>query len=137
MSSRRISLETNRVLLKMVFRNLLKNAIKYGDERGVIALGFEDHGSSYQLNVYNSGRPILEEYRNKLFTKFTGIANRADGKDGTSGTGLGLYLTKKVMQKLGGYIWYEAREDGSNFVFTLPKRPAFSADLLLPVGARA
>jgi len=134
MSSKPISLETNRVLLKMVFRNLLKNAIKYGDERGVIALGFEDHGSSYQLNVYNSGNPIPEEYRNRLFRQFTGIGNRNNGKDGT---GLGLYLTKKVIQKLGGCIWYEAREGGSNFVFTLPTKPAFSGDLLLPVGARA
>ena len=133
-SSSRISFQINRVLLKMVFRNLLKNAIQYGDERGVIAMSFEDHGSSYQLNVYNSGKPIPEEYRDKLFTKFMEIGNRDNGKDGTSGTGLGLYLTKTVIRKLGGYIWYEAREDGSNFVFTLPKRPAFSADLLLPVG---
>jgi signal transduction histidine kinase len=130
MSSRRISLKTNPVLLKMVFRNLLKNAIKYGDARGVIALGFEDHGSSYKLNVYNSGRPIPEEYRKRLFTKFTGIGNRDNGEDGI---GLGLYLTKKVIQKLGGYIWYEAREDGSDFVFTFPARSTFSAELLPPV----
>jgi len=130
-SSRRISLQTNPVLLKMVFRNLLKNAIKYGDVRGLIALGFEDHGSSYKLNVYNSGRPIPEEVRKRLFTKFTGIGNRDSGEDGT---GLGLYLTKKVIQKLGGYIWYEAREDGSDFIFSLPARSTFSGELLLPAG---
>jgi len=131
MKSRRISLHTNRVLLKMVFRNLLKNAIKYGDLRGVIALGFEDCGSSYKLNVYNSGRPIPEEFRKRLFTKFTGIGNRDNGE---SGLGLGLYLTKKVVQKLGGYIWYEAREDGSDFIFSLPARSTFSGELLLPAG---
>jgi signal transduction histidine kinase len=134
MSSRRISLQTNRVLIKMVFRSLIENAIKHGDTRGVIALGFADLGSSYQLNVYNSGKPIPEEYRNRLFTKFAGIGNPDDGKDGT---GLGLYLTKKAIQKLGGYIWYEAREDGSNFVFTLPTKSVFSPDPMLPVGARA
>lgn len=133
-SSRRISLQTNRVLLKMVFRNLIKNAIKYGDARGVIALGFEDQGSYYQLNIYNSGKPVPEDYRDKLFTKFMRVGNRNSGKDGTSGTGLGLYLSKKVIQKLGGSIWYEAREDGSNFVFTLPAKPTFSTDLQLPVG---
>ncbi len=131
MMSRRIPLQTNRILLKMAFRNLLKNAIKYGDASGVIALGFEDHGSSYQLNVYNSGRSIPEEYRNRLFTKFTAIGNRDNEKDGT---GLGLYLTKKVIQRLGGDIWYEAREDGSNFVFTLPASSRPLSDLLLPVG---
>lgn len=136
MSGKRIPLRTNRVLLKMVFRNLIKNAIKYGDERGVIALGCEDHGSSYQLHVFNSGRPIPEKYRKKLFTKFMEIENRDNGKDGARGTGLGLYLTKRVLQNLGGYIWYEAREDGSNFIFTLPSRSAYSADPLLTVGAQ-
>jgi signal transduction histidine kinase len=128
MSSRRVPLQTNRFLLKMVFRNLLRNAIRYGDERRLIALGFEDQGSLYQLNVYNSGKAIPEEYRDKLFTTVMEIGNRDNGKDGTSGTGLGLYLAKKVIQKLGGHIWYEAREDGSNFIFTLPTRSAFSAD---------
>jgi len=136
MSRRRIPLQTNRVLLKMLFRNLLKNAIRYGDERRMIALGFEDQGSSYQFNVYNSGRPIPEEHREKLFTKFMEIGNHDNGKEGTSGTGLGLYLIKTVIQKLGGYIWYEAREDGSNFIFTLPARSAFSTEPLLPGGAQ-
>jgi len=133
-SNRRISLRTNRVLLKMIFRNLLHNAVKFGDRKGVIALGLEDQGPSYQFNVYNSGTPIPEEYRSRLFTRFVEISNHSNRKNGT---GLGLYLAKKVVQKLGGYIWYEAREDGSNFAFTLPTKPAFPADLLLPVGAQA
>ena len=56
--------------LKAVFRNLFKNAIKYGGKGCRIAFGFEDHGSFYRLNVYNSGNPILEEHRDRLFTKF-------------------------------------------------------------------
>jgi len=132
MSNKLIPIRTNRIWLKMVFRNLLKNAIRYGDKEGMIALGFEDQGSSYQLNVYNSGKPIPEEYREKLFTKFMGIRNC---ENGAAGTGLGLFLIKKVIQKLGGEIWYEAKENGSNFAFTLPSSSASPEDASISIGA--
>jgi signal transduction histidine kinase len=88
------------------------------------------------LNVYNTGKPIPEEYRQGLFEKFTGNRNDRNGKEKADGTGLGLYLIKKVIQKLGGEIWYEAKEDGSNFVFTLPPSAASFADSSLPIGAQ-
>jgi signal transduction histidine kinase len=124
MSNKPISIRTNGIWLKMVFRNLLKNAVKYGDKEGMITIGFEDRGSCYRLNVYNSGKPIPEEYRERLFTKFMGNRYGQKGKEGAGGTGLGLYLINKVIRKLGGEIWYEARESGSNFVFTLPPKSA-------------
>jgi signal transduction histidine kinase len=136
MSNKPISIRTNRIWLKMVFRNLLKNAIKYGDKEGMIALGFEDQGSSYRLNVYNNGRPIPEEYRERLFTKFMGNGNGGNGNEVVGGTGLGLYLVKKVIKKLGGEIWYEAKEYGSNFVFTLPPISAPPVDSSLSIGAQ-
>ena len=49
--------------------------------------------------------------------------NGQGGKGGAGGTGLGLYLVNHVIRKLGGEIWYEARDNGSNFVFTLPPKP--------------
>ena len=128
MSNKLVPIRTNRIWLKMVFRNLLRNAIKYGAKEGMIALGFEDQGSCYRLNVYNSGKPIPEEYREKIFTKFMGNGNGENGKEGAGGTGLGLYLIKKVIKKLGGEIWYEAKENGSNFVFTLPSGSVSCAD---------
>jgi signal transduction histidine kinase len=135
-SSKPISIRTNRIWLKMIFRNLLGNAIKYGRKEGMIALGFEDQGSCYRLNVYNSGKPIPEQYRDKLFTKFMGNPNCGNEKEEASGTGLGLYLIKKAIQKLGGEIWYEAKEEGSNFVFTLPPSSASSVDSSLPMRAQ-
>lgn len=136
MSKKPISIRTNRIWLKMVFRNLLKNAVKYGDREGMIALGFEDQGSCYRLNVYNAGNPIPEEYRQGLFEKFMGNRNDGNGKEKAEGTGLGLYLIKKVIQKLGGEIWYEAKEGGSNFVFTFPPSSSSFADSSLPIGAQ-
>ena len=114
----RIPIKANKVWLKTIFRNLFKNAIRYGELGGTIAFGFETHGSSYQLNIYNSGTPIPEGWRDKLFT---GVASlRKNTNRSADGMGLGLYLIKKIIQKLGGRIWYEAKIHGSNFVLTLP-----------------
>ena len=137
MSNKPISIRTNRIWLKMVFRNLLRNAVKYGDKEGMITVGFEDQGSWYRLNVYNSGNPIPEPYRERLFEKSLGNMNGQNGKERSGGTGLGLVLVNKVIQKLGGEIWYEAKENGSNFVFTLPPKPeSFLKDPSLPIGAQ-
>jgi signal transduction histidine kinase len=137
MSNKPVSIRTNRIWLKMVFRNLLRNAVKYGDKEGMITVGFEDQGSWYRLNVYNSGNPIPEPYRERLFEKSLGNMNGQNGKERSGGTGLGLVLVNKVIQKLGGEIWYEAKENGSNFVFTLPPKPeSFLKDPSLPIGAQ-
>jgi signal transduction histidine kinase len=114
----RIPIRANKVWLKAIFRNLFKNAIRYGDLGGTIAFGFEIHGSSYRLNIFNSGNPIPDGWQDKLFTKVAPI--RKNSNRSKDGMGLGLYLIKKLIQKLGGKIWYEAKAHGSNFVLTLP-----------------
>lgn len=134
MSNKPISIRASRVWLKMVFRNLLKNALKFGDPGGMIAIGFEDQGSSYRFNVYNTGDPIPEAYRNKLFTNFWKNGNQGMNREEANGTGLGLYLTKKVIEKLGGEIWYEAKERGSTFSFTLPSESTLSMGSVYPIG---
>lgn len=114
----RIPIKANKVWLKTIFRNLFKNAIRYGELGGTIAFGFQIHGSSYRLNIFNSGNPIPDGSQDKLFTKIVPFRkNRNRSKDGM---GLGLYLIKKIIQRLGGKIWYEAKAHGSNFVLTLP-----------------
>lgn len=67
--------------------------------------------------MFNSGEPISEPLRAQLFNKFPLIQ---ENDKGTKGIGLGLYLIKEIIQRHGSVIWYEAKEDGSNFVFTLP-----------------
>jgi PAS domain S-box-containing protein len=114
-----IRVNVNRIWVKAVFRNLFRNAIKYGGKGCTIAFGFEDHGSWYRLNVYNSGEPIPEAHRDKLFTEFGRIAS--EGGKPPDGLGLGLYLIREIIRKHGGDIWYEAKPGGSDFVFTLTK----------------
>lgn len=116
-----IPIGVNMMWLKAVFRNLFKNAIKYGGRGCTIAFGFEDHDSFYRLNVYNSGNPIPEEYRDRLFTKFTHIDDGAENKDGF---GMGLYLIREIIRKHEGDIWYEPRINGSDFILILPKQAA-------------
>jgi len=117
-----IPISANMMWLKAVFRNLFKNAIKYGGKGCQIAFGFEDHGSFYRLNVYNSGKPIPAEHRDRLFTKFTHIDAGAEKKEGF---GMGLYLIREIVRKHEGDMWYEPRSDGSDFIFILPKQASF------------
>jgi len=107
----RIIINANIQWIRIVYRNLIRNAIKYAPS-GVIAFGFEDQGDHYRLNVYNSGPPVAQENRTKIFDRF-----QSEG-----GTGLGLAISRNLIIKHGGDMWYESTwDDHPNFVFTIPK----------------
>ena len=114
-----IPIRANKTWLKAVYRNLFTNAVKFGGKGCTISFGFEKHESHYRLNVYNSGRPIAEGDREKLFGRFERIEPL--GGPTPDGVGLGLSLCREIILEHGGEIWYEARPDGSNFVFTISK----------------
>ena len=118
-SGKQFFIKANRFCLKSVLRNLLKNAIQYGGKECTVVIGCEDHGLYYLLNVYNSGDPVPEEYHEKLFKKYVRISNNGNRRE--DGLGLGLYLIKEVIQKHGGFIWYQSLECGSNFLFALQR----------------
>jgi signal transduction histidine kinase len=109
--SNRIIIKANAHWIRIVYRNLIRNAIKYAAS-GYIAFGFEDKGDHYRLNVYNSGPSIPEEKRTEIFKKF-------ESKDST---GLGLAISRDLILKHGGNMWHENTWDGHpNFIFTIPK----------------
>ena len=112
-----IIVHANRIWLKSVYRNLFLNAIKHGGDGIKIAYGYEDHGNYYKLIVYNSGPVIPIEKRDMLFTKFSKVGTGSTRE----GMGIGLFLTKEIINKHGGDIWYEEMENGGAFIFTLPK----------------
>ncbi len=114
-----ITISANKTWLKAVYRNLFSNAVKYGGKGCTISFGFEQRASHYRLNVYNSGKPIAEEDREKLFSRFGRIGS-SEGPT-PDGVGLGLCLSREIILDHGGEIWYEARPDGSNFVFTISR----------------
>jgi K+-sensing histidine kinase KdpD len=78
----------------------------------------ETQGSSYRLNVYNTGQTVPEARRPMLFSP---IRSKRSSKNRRQGLGLGLFLSRDIIQSYGGDIWYEAQKEGSNFVMSLPQ----------------
>ncbi|MBI5079319.1 PAS domain-containing sensor histidine kinase [Candidatus Wolfebacteria bacterium] len=110
----RIIIKANKNWLRIVYRNLISNAIKYGGTGCVIAFGFEEFGDYYKLNVYNNGPCVPEEERTRIFDKFY--------SQGSKGTGIGLWIIRNLIRKHGGDMRYEnSLDDHPNFVFTIPK----------------
>lgn len=116
-SAGRISVGTSKLWLKAIYRNLFRNAIKYGCKGCTLGFDVQKNGCHYRLNVFNTGSVIPEKEREKLFVKFGRLAEN----NHTDGSGLGLYLAKEIIKKHGGDIWYENDDHNSTFVFTLPR----------------
>lgn len=107
-------------LLKIVLSNLLNNAIKYGKPQGKIRLDAEQTDHGWQFGVWNEGEGIPPEKISHLFAKFDRIKTEASAQE--SGSGLGLYITRELIERQGGKIWAES-EYGKWiwFRFQLPK----------------
>ena len=103
-----------------VFQNLISNAIKYGKEGGKIIIDIEEPAGDdlLKFNVYNEGSGFTQEEGKKLFTKFSRFG--LENQETKPGTGLGLFVTRKIIQKHGGDIKAES-EPGkwANFIFTI------------------
>ncbi len=116
-----LPLHTDRRRLLQALLNLLSNAIKF-TERGQVRVraGGSGNGDA-SISVLDTGKGIPDEAREKLFTPFS----RFQTEDAIPGTGLGLYLTHKLVKEvLGGEIDYRRGEDGrgSNFTIRFPTR---------------
>ena len=108
-------------LLKIVFTNLINNAIKYGKPETEIRVELYEDGGNYVFSVYNEGVGVSrEDIEKRLFQRFTRLKQK--GTEGVKGSGLGLYICKKIVEKHNGRIWAES-EPGSwiKFFVSLPK----------------
>jgi signal transduction histidine kinase len=77
----------------------------------------------FRFNVLNEGPGFTEEEAKGLFTKFSRF--RAENFGTKSGTGVGLFVTKGIVEKHGGKIWAESDPGKyANFIFTIPAKPA-------------
>uniref|UniRef100_Q028L5 histidine kinase n=1 Tax=Solibacter usitatus (strain Ellin6076) TaxID=234267 RepID=Q028L5_SOLUE len=104
-----------------LLQNLIGNAIKYrGDQPPVIAISVEKVAGNFQFAVVDNGIGIDPEYHERIFEVF----RRLHGKK-IPGTGIGLSICQRVVERYGGRIWVESREGrGSKFLFTLPRGDA-------------
>jgi signal transduction histidine kinase len=108
-----VLIEADKGRLFQVLSNLLKNAIKFTSE-GTIRVTLEERDGQAMVQVIDTGRGIDSEIFPKLFTKFVTKSDQ--------GTGLGLYLSKGIIEAHGGKIWAENNKNGkgATFIFTLP-----------------
>ncbi|SMG39053.1 PAS domain S-box-containing protein [Marivirga sericea] len=106
--------------IRQLFHNLIGNAIKYRRKEGQanIAVTWKDHDEEFLFEITDNGIGIDEKYENKIFQIF----QRLHSKSEYSGTGIGLAICKKIVEKYGGEIWLNSKLGiGSTFCFTIPK----------------
>jgi two-component system CheB/CheR fusion protein len=120
----------DKVQLTQLLQNLLSNALKYaGDEPLVVAIRAVERPEHWEFSVADNGIGIDPQFFDKIFIIFQRLHNRNE----YSGTGIGLAICKKIVERHGGRIWVEsgrrvggdggAQSVGTTFYFTINKKP--------------
>jgi PAS domain S-box-containing protein len=106
--------------LQQVFQNLIGNAVKYRNaEKARIHISATGLGASWRFAVADNGIGIDPQYKEKIF----GVFKRLHRDQKYSGTGIGLAICQRVVERYGGRIWVESEPGrGSTFYFTVPQR---------------
>jgi len=105
--------------LEQVLGNLLENAVKYSPDGSDITVAVEDRGDSFVTAVCDRGIGIPADELGQVFERFH--RGRQVSSTNYGGLGLGLYITKQIIERHGGSIWVESKEgQGTTFYFSLP-----------------
>jgi light-regulated signal transduction histidine kinase (bacteriophytochrome) len=105
--------------IQQLFQNLIGNALKYHSEKPVsIAVGCKEHDAEWEFFIKDNGIGIQPKFFDKIFIIFQRLHDISE----VSGTGIGLAICKKIVEKHNGRIWVESEPgSGSTFYFTISK----------------
>jgi signal transduction histidine kinase len=117
-----LSIYTDTLRLQQILTNLIDNALKFTEE-GFIEIGYRKdtdiNNSSITFYVKDTGIGLTEEQKSYIFQRFGKV--ETDRKKLYRGAGLGLTISKNIVEMMGGKIWVESEKDkGSVFSFILP-----------------
>jgi PAS domain S-box-containing protein len=111
--------EADHVRLKQILYNLLSNAVKFTPRNGHVCIDVDTVGSFAQVSIQDTGTGISLEEQESVFEQFHQVGTSAAGS--REGTGLGLPITRKLVEEHGGRLWLESEPGkGSRFTFTIP-----------------
>ncbi|HEX5797390.1 MAG TPA: CHASE domain-containing protein [Candidatus Saccharimonadales bacterium] len=117
--SKPVYAEADRHYLRMAIENILNNATKYTRPGGTITVSLNELKKNARLSVEDTGVGVHEKYRHLLFRKFSRVPNELSSS--VSGSGIGLYLAKKVSDAHGGTIEFKSIDrKGSRCTITIP-----------------
>ncbi len=107
--------------LVLVFQNLISNAVKFhGVDLPNVHVSAQDQGPEWVFSIKDNGLGIDQKYADKIFLLFQRLHTRQE----YPGTGMGLAICKRIIQRHGGRLWFESVPGGgSTFFFTIPKYP--------------
>lgn len=108
------------------FFNILENAVKYTGQQGVIEITLRKYEMFARVDIKDNGSGISEEEIPKIFKRFYRGTNASD----VEGIGIGLYLTREIIKKHGGYIKVTSSNKGTNFSVFLPNNIRFCSKAL-------
>lgn len=115
---RSLNVHADQEMIREVTNNLVENAIKF-TQKGSVTVSIDYDKEFAMVNVEDTGMGMPAEAQKHLFEKFYRVDNTATREVG--GTGLGLYITRSIIEIFGGRIWVESKvNEGSKFHFTVP-----------------
>jgi len=118
------SIKVDTEKIRLAVKNLIDNAVRYSPTEGRVVVTIKQKEEEVQFSVEDNGIGIPEEQQDRIFSKFFRASNATHKQ--TEGSGLGLFITKNIVESHEGEIWFESEADeGTTFYFTLPTAEKF------------